>query len=130
VTSAELAEEGITTYDLAVVTNEFAEEFPDAVQAWVDQQDRAVRLIQDDPDAAAEAIGAELNLEPDEVLPQLEGLIFVNAEEQAGEYLAGLVDNLIATAAFNRDAGEIDDVADDATYQDAVVDTWAAAVGG
>lgn len=130
VTSAELAEEGVTTYDLAVVTNEFAEEFPDAVQTWVDTQDRAVRLIQDDPDAAAEAIGAELNLEPDEVLPQLEGLIFVNAEEQASEYLAGLVDNLIATAAFNRDAGEIEDVASDDVYTNAVVDTFAAAVGG
>ena len=130
VTSAELADEGVTTYDLAVVTNEFAEEHPDAVQTWVDQQDRAVQLIQDDPDAAAEAIGGELNLEAAEVLPQLEGLIFVNAEEQSSEYLAGLVDNLIATAAFNRDAGEIEDVAPDEAYQDAVVDTWAAAVGG
>jgi taurine transport system substrate-binding protein len=132
ITSADLAAEGVTTYDLAVVANDFAESYPDAVQTWVDAQDRAVRLIQDDPDAAAEAIGAELNLEADEVLPQLEGLIFVNAGEQVGaDHLGGgLVENLIATAAFNRDAGEIDEVASDETYEGAVVDAWAAAVGG
>ena len=32
ITSAELAEEGKTTYDLAVVTNEFAEEYPERRQ--------------------------------------------------------------------------------------------------
>ena len=35
ITSADLAAKGKTTYDLAVVTNAFAEKYPDAVNAWV-----------------------------------------------------------------------------------------------
>jgi taurine transport system substrate-binding protein len=132
VTSADLAADGQTTYDLAVVSDEFADQYPDAVQTWVDQQDRAVQLIQDDPDAAAAAIGAELNLTADEVLPQLEGLIFLNAGEQAvPEYLGGgLADNLLASAEFNLDQGEIGEVAPPEAYTDGVVETFASAVGG
>ena len=63
--------EGKTTYDLGVVTNEFADEYPDVVQTWVEQQDRAVKLFRDDPDAAAAAVAAELNLEPAAALAQM-----------------------------------------------------------
>jgi taurine transport system substrate-binding protein len=131
ITSAELAEDGDTTYDLGVVSNEFAEEFPDAVQTWVDAQDEAVRLIQDDPDAAAEAIAGELNLEPEDVIPQLEGLIFLNAGEQATpEFLGGgLAENLLAAAEFNLEQGEIEEVAPADAYDGAVKDSFAAAVG-
>jgi taurine transport system substrate-binding protein len=131
-TSAELAAEGQTTYDLAVVSNEFAEAYPDAVQTWVDAQDRAVQLIQDDPDTAAEAIGAELNLEADEVLPQLEGLIFLNASEQAAaDHLGGgLAQNLFDSGQFNLDQGEIEELAPIEDYEAGVVDTWVAAAGG
>lgn len=131
VTSAELAAEGDTTYDLAVVSNEFAEAHPEAVQAWVDAQDQAVRQIQDDPEAAAEVIGAELNLTAEEVLPQLEGLIFLNAEEQAtAEFLGGgLAENLHAAGVFNQEQGEIDDVASEEDYADSVKEAFAAGVG-
>ena len=108
-----------------MVSNEFAEKYPDAVQTWVDQQDRAVELIQDDPDAAAEAIGAELNLTADEVAaPSSSDLIFLNADEQAGpEYLGGgLAENLLASAEFNKDQGEIEEVAPTEAYTDGVVD--------
>lgn len=131
VTSAELAEEGDTTYDLAVVSNAFADEYPDAVQAWVDAQDEAVRQIQDDPEAAAEIIGAELNLTAEEVVPQLEGLIFLNAEEQAGaDYLGGgLAENLFAAGEFNAEQGQIEEVAPESHYADSVVKTFAESVG-
>jgi len=130
-TSAELAEQGQTTYDLAVVSNEFAEAYPEAVQTWVDAQDRAVQLIQDDPDAAAEAIAAELDLTAEEVLPQLEGLIFLNAGEQAtADYLGGgLAQNLYDSGQFNLDQGEIEELAPLGDYEAGVVDTYAGAVG-
>jgi len=131
ITSAELAEQGQTTYDLAVVSNDFAADFPEAVQTWLDVQNRAVQLIQDDPEAAAAAIGGELNLEADEVLPQLEGLIFLTAEEQnTAEFLGGgLADNLLASAEFNVEQGEIEEVAPPEAYTNGVVDTFAAAAG-
>ncbi len=130
-TSAELAEEGTTTYDLAVVADAFAEEYPEAVQAWVEAQDRAVRLLQDDTEEAAEHIAAELDLDAAEVLEQTEGLIFLNAEEQvADENLGGgLADNLHRAAVFNADQGEIDEALPLEDYQAAVDASFAAAVG-
>ena len=132
VTSAELAEQGTTTYDLAVVSNEFAADHPDAVQTWVEQQDRAVRLIADDPDAAAEAVAVELNITPEEAADQLADLIFVPAADQAGDdFLAGgLPTNLFATAEFNQALGEIDAVEEEQFYTDAVDPGFAAAVTG
>ncbi len=132
ITSADLAEQGKTTYDLAVVTNRFAEEFPEAVQIWIDQQDRAVRLIQEDPEAAAEIIAVELNITPEEALDQLGDLVFVRAADQAGpDYLGGtLATNLFAAAQFNQSLGEIESVADEATYQSAVITTFANGVAG
>jgi len=131
-TSADLAAKGKTTYDLAVVTTEFAEKYPEAVRVWVEQQDRAVKLLRDDPDAAAEAIAAELSISVDEAQAQIEDLIFLTAAEQAGdEYLGGgLADNLIAAAAFNKAQGQIDGVKDDQAYRDAVYTAAVKAVSG
>ncbi|GAA3396538.1 taurine ABC transporter substrate-binding protein [Cryptosporangium minutisporangium] len=130
VSSAELAKEGKTTYDLGVVTDEFAEKYPDAVKTWVAQQDKAVTLIKDDPTAASEAIAAELSITPAEAKAQMEDLIFVNAADQAGdEYLAGgLPDNLFATAEFNKELGEITTVRAEKAYDDAVDESFAKSV--
>jgi taurine transport system substrate-binding protein len=132
VTSADLAEEGKTTYDLAVVTKDFASKYPDAVRTWVAQQDRAVKLYRSDPDAAAAAVGAELNVDADEVLPQMKDLIFLTAAEQAGaDYLGGgLAKNLFAAARFNKDLAQIPKVQPEASYAEAVDASFAGAVGG
>jgi taurine transport system substrate-binding protein len=131
ITSAELAEEGTTTYDLAVVRTGFAEEFPEAVQTWVEQQDRAVTLIEDDPDAAAEAIAAELDIEAAEAAAQIEDLIFLDAAEQAAaENLGGgLAENLLAAAEFNAEQGEIPEAGAAEDYESAVDPSYAEAVG-
>lgn len=132
VSSAELAKQGKTTYDLAVVTKDFAGKHPDAVKTWVAQQDRAVKLYRSDPDAVAAAVGAELNVSAQEVLPQLKDLIFLTAAEQAGaDYLGGgLAKNLFAAAEFNKDLAQIDKVQPEASYGAAVNATYASAVGG
>jgi taurine transport system substrate-binding protein len=132
VSSADLAKEGKTTYDLAVVTKDFASKYPDAVKTWVAQQDKAVKLYRSDPDAAATAVGAELNISKDEVLPQMKDLIFLDASEQAGaDYLGGgLAKNLFAAAQFNKTLGQIPKVADQASYDAAVNATFASGVGG
>jgi taurine transport system substrate-binding protein len=132
VSSAELAKEGKTTYDLAVVTKDFAGKYPDAVKTWVAQQDRAVKLYRSDPDAVATAVGAELNVSAEEVLPQLKDLIFLTAAEQAGaDYLGGgLAKNLFAAAQFNKDLAQIDKVQPEASYGAGVNATFASAVGG
>src|SRR5262249_24735720 len=89
ITSEDLAKKGKTTYDLGVVTTKFADAYPDVVKVWVAQEDKAVTLLNSDPDAAAKAISAELNITPAEAKDQASQLIFVPAAEQAGAaYLA------------------------------------------
>ena len=130
VTSEDLAKKGKTTYDLAIVTNEFAEAYPAAVQIWIDQQNAAIATIRNDPDAAAEAVAAELNITPAEAAQQLSELIFLDASEQAGtDYLGGgLAANLFAAAQFNHALGQIESVQPEDNYQQAVLTHFAAAV--
>lgn len=121
--SAQQAQQGHRTYDLAVVSSRFAADHPAALAAWVAQQDRAVTLFRDDPQAWAAAAGAELNLDPAAVLEQATGLIFLTAAEQSGDdYLGGgLGKDLLATATFNREVGELVDVKDAAVYNGALI---------
>jgi taurine transport system substrate-binding protein len=131
-TSADLAATGKTTYDLAVVTNDFANEYPDAVNIWAQQQDRAVKLIESDPAQAATSIATELNISPDEATAQMAGLEFLTAADQVGpDYLGGgLSANLLAAAKFNQTLGEIESVQPDDAYTAAVDDQFAKSVGG
>ncbi|MBD7918687.1 aliphatic sulfonate ABC transporter substrate-binding protein [Cellulomonas sp. Sa3CUA2] len=137
-TSTQVAQGGHPTYDLGVVTRAFADEHPDAVDAWLEAQDRAVALLQDDPDAAAEAIGAELDLPTDEVTTQLAGLTFLRGSEQAGETYFGTPDapgafaaSLASAAQFLHAQGAIDAVPDVADLQDRIaVDALARVFGG
>ena len=88
ITSEELAEQGKLTADLAVVTNAFADKYPDAVQTWVEQQNRAVHAVQVRPAGRRGAVGRQLNITADEALAQMKELIFLDAAEQAGaDYL-------------------------------------------
>ena len=132
VTSAELAKKGFTTYDLAVVTNSFAEKYPAAVTTWLEQQSRAVELIQSKPDEAAAAIARQLNITDAEAKAQIEDLIYLTASEQTGaDYLGGgLAENLYAAAQFNKDVGEIDTVQPESWYVDAVNATFAEEAAG
>lgn len=131
ITSADLAKEGKTTYDLAVVRNEFAEKYPDTVQTWLDQQNKAVGLYSSDKDAFNAAIAEELSITPEEAAAQSADLIFVDAAAQAGkDYLGGgLATNLYAAAKFNQELGEIDEVQPEQTYIDAVIAKFAENAG-
>ncbi|MFD6098966.1 ABC transporter substrate-binding protein [Nocardiopsis flavescens] len=127
VTSGELAERGKVTADLAVVSAAFAESYPDALSTWVGQQDRAVRLLREDPDAAAAAIASELGLTGEEAAEQIGQLVFLTAEEQASaEYLgtAGepgrLAEYLNLTAEFLAAQGEIDAAPGPAAFEEAL----------
>ena len=131
VTSADLAAEGKTTYDLAVVTDEFADAYPAALQLWIEAQDRAVTLLRDDPDTAAEILAKELNITAEEAKAQATDLIFLDAGEQAGaDYLGGgLPTNLFAAAQFNKELGEIETVRPEPDYTAAVDPSFAANAG-
>ncbi|MFZ4583782.1 MAG: ABC transporter substrate-binding protein [Acidimicrobiia bacterium] len=132
ITSADLAKKGKTTYDLAVVTNDFAKKYPGAVKTWLTQQNAAIETITNQPDKAAKAIAAELNISEADARSQLADLIFVDAKQQVqAEYLGGgLAKNLYSAALFNKALGKIPAVKDEAAYQGAVVSSFAQQVAG
>lgn len=114
VTSADVAAAGNPTYDLAVVTNEFSSAYPDAVVAWLRAQDEAVALLNNDPEAAAAAIAAELGITPEEALAQTKGLTFLSGAEQISPEWLGtpdapgkFPDTLLATGEFLVQQGKI-----------------------
>ena len=128
--SSQLAAEGKVTYDLAVVSTDFATKYPAAVQSWVDAQAQAVQQLLDNDEAAYQSIADELDISVEDVKEQTAGLVFVSAADQASaDHLDGVLPtNLYAAAKFNQEQGEIDEVADEDAYRTASNAAFAAAV--
>ncbi|GAA1770994.1 glycine betaine ABC transporter substrate-binding protein [Luedemannella helvata] len=127
ITSRQLAAKGKVTADLAVVTKAFATTYPEALSTWLQQQDKAVKLVRSDKTAAAAAIARQLNLSPEEASRQLDELVLLDASEQAKpEYLGtaekpgGLATNLHAAAEFLVGQGKLEVAPDLATYQQGI----------
>ncbi|MFE5591989.1 glycine betaine ABC transporter substrate-binding protein [Streptomyces sp. NPDC056549] len=123
VTSRAIAERGKPTADLGVVTDAFAAKHPEIVDAWLKAEDQAVKLAESDPAKAARAIGAELNLAPDEARRQLAELVLLTAKEQQGAQYLGtpgapgaLAANLHDAAVFLKGQKAIDAVPDQAYF--------------
>lgn len=117
VTSRELAKRGKLTADLAVVHTDFATRYPKALQLWLQQQDRAVKLARTDKAGAAAAVARQLNLDPAEASRQIDQLILLDGSQQSGaDYLGtpaqpgALAQNLHDAAAFLKSQGKIDAV--------------------
>ncbi|MFD4370416.1 glycine betaine ABC transporter substrate-binding protein [Streptomyces sp. NPDC058486] len=127
VTSREIAERGKPTADLGVVTDAFAARHPEVVDAWLSAEDQAVKLAKSDPAKAAAAIGAELNLTPEEALAQLKELVLLTAkEQQAPAYLGtpgkpgALAGNLRDAAVFLHGQKAIDAVPERSVFEKAL----------
>ena len=134
VTSEELAKQGKLTADLTVVTTAFSDQYPDTVQTWVDQENKAVQLYQTDPQTAADAVGRQLNISGADALAQMKDLIFLDAAGQAGaDYLGTpdapgkLADNLESAAQFLKAQGSVQGVPALSAFQAALGNTWVAA---
>jgi taurine transport system substrate-binding protein len=128
--AAETAEAGAPTFDLAAATTEFIEANPEFMQTWTAVQDQAVRLVKEDPEAAAESIAVELGTTPDEVSSQLEGYTFLEASEQFDEYFSGpMGEALSSTAEFLVTQQEIDEASGPEAYAEAVYSDAVSQVG-
>ncbi|MFZ4641486.1 MAG: ABC transporter substrate-binding protein [Nodosilinea sp.] len=83
VTSADLAERGVLTADVGLVSKDFAQKYPEALKQYVAVLDEAVAYYRKDPKAASEALAKELGLSPEESLKAAEGIIWLTSTEQA-----------------------------------------------
>lgn len=129
--AADTAEAGAPTFDLAAATTKFVKANPEFMQTWTGAQDAAVKLIKDEPEAAAEAIAVQLGITAPEVLDQLDGYTYLDASEQAGDdYFGGqLAQDLINTADFLVTQQEIDKVNSPEAYETAIYSDAINAVG-
>jgi taurine transport system substrate-binding protein len=127
ITSRQLAKDGKPTLDLGAVSDEFASAHPDVVDTWRQQEARALKLIHDDPAAAAKAIAAEIGLSPDEVAGQLKQGVYLTPEQVASpEWLGSegkpgnIAVNLQSASQFLADQKQIPSAAPLQTFQDAI----------
>ncbi|HEX2283685.1 MAG TPA: ABC transporter substrate-binding protein, partial [Mycobacterium sp.] len=127
ITSRQLARNGKPTLDLGVVSNGFADAHPDVVDIWRQQEARALKLIHDDPDAAAKAIAAEIGLSPAEVAGQIKQGVYLTPTEVASpEWLGSegtpgnIAVNLQSASQFLADQKQIPSAAPLQTFQDAI----------
>ncbi|WP_037709837.1 glycine betaine ABC transporter substrate-binding protein [Streptomyces griseus] len=127
VTSREIGAAGKPTADLGVVTDAFAAAHPEVVDAWLSAEDQAVKLAKSDPAKAARAIGAELNLTPEQARAQLSELVLLTAEEQqAPAYLGkpgkpgALAGNLRDAAVFLHGQKAVDAVPERSVFEKAL----------
>jgi taurine transport system substrate-binding protein len=127
ITSRQLADKGKPTLDLAAVSNSFAKDNPTVVDAWRQQQARALGEIKNDPAAAAKAIAAEIALSPADVEQQLKKTVFLTPDQVASpEWLGSdgkpgnLAANLESASQFLADQKQIPAAAPLSTFQNAL----------
>ena len=127
ITSRQLASDGKPTLDLGAVSDEFANAHPEVVDTWRQQEARALKLIHDDPAAAAKAIAAEIGLSPEEVAGQLKQGVYLTPQEVAStEWLGSdgkpgnIAANLQSASQFLADQKQIPSAASLQTFQDAI----------
>ncbi|GAA4990600.1 glycine betaine ABC transporter substrate-binding protein [Pseudonocardia tropica] len=127
VTSRELATAGKPTLDLGVVSTPFAEQHPEVVDAWRKVEARALETVRTDPQAAAQAVAAEIGATPEEAAAQLKQGVFLSPQQlTSAEWLGtdgtpgNLAQNLQSAAQFLAGQKQIPAAPDLATFQRAI----------
>ena len=127
ITSRQLAADGKPTLDLGAVRTEFADAHPEVVDIWRRQQARALDVIAGDPEAAAQAIAAEVGLTPEELAGQLkQGVYLTPAQVASPEWLGSdgapgnIAANLQSASEFLAEQKQIPEAAPLQTFQDAI----------
>lgn len=87
--SGKLAEQGIVTADVGVVSKEFAEKYPDTVASYIKVQQKAHDLYTSKPVEAGEALAKGLNIDKAEALKQTGELIWLSSSEQVSSKYFG-----------------------------------------
>ncbi len=87
--SAELAEKGIVTADLAVINKEFAEKYPEIATNYIKAQIYAVNLFYSDRDRALSEIADAIDISMEDAKTQADGFIYPTGKDQLTEAYFG-----------------------------------------
>jgi taurine transport system substrate-binding protein len=106
-TSGEMAQRGYPTWDVGVVMNDFAEQYPDYVGKFLKAECAGIEFWLENPEETAAIIAEELSLPIEDATRMMEGTTMVPCPEQlTAEYLGTpgdigeFADTLESTAAF------------------------------
>lgn len=126
-TSEEMAAKGFITSNMEVVSKDFADKYPELVTKYIEIMDKSVKLFKEDKASAVKAISNKLQIDEKDAQFQMEGSLWLTAEEQMKpEYLGtsdakgAIVDNLYETAQFLKDQKSIESVPDKKVFEDCV----------
>lgn len=127
IASGELAARGYLTGDIGLVRREFAQEHPEIVVAYLENQIRAVEFYREDPAAAAQAIANQFEISLEEAQRQIDSLVLLTGSEQMrADYLGTtaaigrLAEVLKATGDFLVTQDTIPESPDVGGYRDAI----------
>ncbi len=122
--SAELAEQGIVTADLAVINREFAQKYPDVAVGYIKAQIHAVEIFNDNRNDAINTISEAIDISKEDAENQTKGFIYPSGQEQltqaffGSDGTNGQVGYVLKQAAdFLVEQGSIDTAADLATFE-------------
>lgn len=121
-TAEDTAHAGSPTYDVEGARGEFVAENPEVLRIWTAAQNWAVDLIRNDRDAAVARLAGQLGVDPEQVSAQLDGYVYLDADQQAGaQYLGGgLGTDIRNTALFLEGQSGVDAVGPATHYIDAL----------
>ena len=106
-TSGEMASRGYPTWDVGVVMNRFAEQYPEYVTKFLEAECAGIDFWINNPDETAAIVAEELALSLEDATRMMNGTAMVPCPEQlTGDYIGSselrgqFVDTLIATSTF------------------------------
>ena len=106
ITAKQLAEDGIVTADLGIVSKEFAENYPDFLAGYVASLNEATAFYRESPEEAAAAMSEEIGLTPEESLSVMNELVWLDADEQASAKYLGTPEAPGALSQVLKDSAE------------------------
>ena len=106
ITAKQLAEDGIVTADLGIVSKEFAQNYPDFLSGYVETLNESTAFYRESPDEAAAAIAEEIGLTPEESLAVMNELVWLDAGEQASASYLGTPEAPGALSQVLKDSAE------------------------
>lgn len=134
-TSGIMAERGYPTWDVGVVMNEFAEQYPDYVEKFVRAECKGIDFWLNNPAETAEIIAEELQLDLRDATRMMQGTKMVPCDEQlTAQYMGdsnargAFVDNLMSTSTFLHEQKRLPKVPSRETYEAFLVPQYLEAV--
>lgn len=84
-----LAQQGMTTADIELVSTEFSKRYPELVSDYLRALAKAVQLYRDTPDVAIKAASDHLQIDTDTAKTQMAGTRWLTPEEQLNAFYLG-----------------------------------------